>query len=205
MEDASMTKTQRVRLVAVLIFFSAISLTGSSYAQQIDSGTWSGFESYSTTFYGTNQMIIGETSGSNIWTTFNLEFVSSFSDLNLVGVAMSVGGFSIPFTFLGSNLQLDDPQVASGSMNTDIYHQYEDFGDFFVSYQAILPDGSIDTTGGFADADMTILITHTSGAAERTFVEFQSGSVPEPSSLVLAASGILMVSIFAWMRGFTGR
>jgi hypothetical protein len=205
MEDASMTKTQRVRLIAVLIFFSAISLPGSSYAQQIDSGTWIGYESYSATFYGANQMIIGESSGSNIWTTFNLEFLYSSSDLNIAGIGMSVGSFSIPFTFLDSNLQLFGPQEASGSMNADIYHLYYDTGNFFVTYQAILPDGSIDTTGGFADADMTLVITNTSGAAEHVFVEFQGVAVPEPSSLVLAATGTLMVSIFAWMRGFTGR
>jgi hypothetical protein len=205
MEDASMTKTQRVRLIAVLIFFSAISLPGSSYAQQIDSGTWIGYESYSATFYGANQMIIGESSGSNIWTTFNLEFLYSSSDLNIAGIGMSVGSFSIPFTFLDSNLQLFGPQEASGSMNADIYHLYYDTGNFFVTYQAILPDGSIDTTGGFADADMTLVITNTSGAAEHVFVEFQGVGVPEPSSLVLAATGTLMVSIFAWMRGFTGR
>jgi hypothetical protein len=205
MEEASMTKTQRVRWIAVPIFFSAISLPGSSYAQQIDSGTWIGVESYSATFYGANQMIIGESSGSNIWTTFNLEFLYSSSDLNIAGIGMSVGSFSIPFTFLDSNLQLFGPQEASGSMNADIYHLYYDTGNFFVTYQAILPDGSIDTTGGFADADMTLVITNTSGAAEHVFVEFQGVGVPEPSSLVLAASGILMVSIFAWMRGFTGR
>jgi hypothetical protein len=205
MEDASMMKTQRVRLIAVLIFFSALSLPGSSYAQQIDSGTWIGVESYNTTFYGADQMIIGETSGSNIWTTFNLEFLYFSSDLPIAGIAMSVGSFSIPFTVLDSNLQLYGPQEASGSMNTDIYHAYDDTGNFFVTYQAILPDGSIDTTGGVADADMNLVITNTSGAAERVFVEFQGESVPEPSSLVLAASGILIVSIFAWMRGFTGR
>jgi hypothetical protein len=204
MEDASMTKTQRVRLIAVLIFFSAISLPGSSYSQQIYSGTWTGVESYSTTFYGANQMITSETSGSNIWTSFSLEF-RLIPDSSIVGIGMSIGSFSIPFTLPDSQIQFSDPQDASGRMNIDIYHQYDDVGNFFVSYQAILPDGSIDTTGGFADADMTILFANTSGPVERAFVEFQSVSVPEPSSLVLAASGILMVSIFAWMRGFTGR
>jgi hypothetical protein len=199
MEDASMTKTQRVRLIAVLIFFSAISLPGSSYSEQIYSGTWTGVESYSTIFYGANQMITSETSGSNIWTSFSLEF-RLIPDSTVVGIGMSIGNFSIPFTLPDSHIQFYDPQDASGSMNIDIYHEYDDSGNFFVSYQAILPDGSIDTTGGFADADMTILFANTSGPVERAFIEFQSVSVPEPSSLVLAASGILMVSIFAWMR-----
>ena len=207
-----MTKTQRVRLIAVLIFFSAISLPGSSYAQQTVSGTWIGFESYNTTFYGANQMIIGETSGSNVWTTFNLEYSSSFnlqyssSYFPIVGIAMSVGSFSIPFTVLDSNLQLYGPQEASGSMNADIYHEYYDNGNFDVSYQAILPDGTIDTTGGYADVDMNVIdVNIFTGATTNTFVTFQGEGVPEPSSLVLAASGILIVSIFAWMRGFTGR
>jgi hypothetical protein len=205
MEDASMTKTQRVRLIAVLIFFSAISLPGSSYSQQIYSGTWTGVESYSTTFYGANQMITSETSGSNIWTSFSLEF-RLIPDSSIVGIGMSIGSFSIPFTYLDSKIESYGPQGASGSMISDIYHQYYDNGNFTVSYQAILPDGTIDTTGGFADVDMTVIdVDITTGATTDTFLSFQGAGVPEPTSLVLAASGILMVSIFAWMRGFTGR
>ena len=32
-------------------------------------------------------------------------------------------------------------------------------------------------------------------------ITFQATIVPEPSSLVLAASGLLVILIFAWMRG----
>ena len=119
---------------------------------------------------------------------------------------MSVGSFSIPFTFLDSNFRSYGPQGASGSMDTDIYHEYYDNGNFDVSYQAILPDGTIDTTGGYADVDMNVIdVNIFTGATTNTFIQFQGEGVPEPSSLVLAASGILIVSIFAWMRGFTGR
>ena len=117
---------------------------------------------------------------------------------------MSIGNFGISPTFPGTNVTYG-PQYASGNIYEYFYPIGIDTGNFFVTYQAILPDGSIDTTGGFADADMTLVITNTSGAAEHVFVEFQGVGVPEPSSLVLAATGTLMVSIFAWMRGFTGR
>ena len=199
-----MTKTQRVRLIAVLIFFSAISLPGSSYAQQIDSGTWIGYASYSSTVYNYDQMITSETSG-NIWTSFSVEF-RYIPDSSIAGIAMSIANFSIPFTYLDSRLLSYGPQDASGSMDTDIYHEYYDNGNFFVSYQAILPDGFIDTTGGFAVADMNVIdVNAITGATTNTIISFQGAGVPEPSSLVLAASGILIVSIFAWMRGFTGR
>jgi hypothetical protein len=205
MEDAAMTKTQRVRLIAVLIFFSAISLPGSSYAQQIDSGTWIGYASYSSTVSNYDQMITSETSGSNLWTSFSLEF-RIIPDSSIVGIAMSIGSFSIPFTYLDSKIESYGPQGASGSMDTDIYHEYYDNGNFFVSYQAILPDGFIDTTGGFAVADMNVIdVNAITGVTTNTIISFQGAGVPEPSSLVLAASGILIVSIFAWMRGFTGR
>jgi hypothetical protein len=205
MEDASMTKTQRVRLIAVLIFFSAISLPGSSYSQQIDSGTWIGYETYSSTVYNYDQMITSETSGSNIWTSFSLEF-RFIPDSSMVGIGMSIGSFSIPFTFFDSQIQFYDPQDASGRMLSDIYHEYYDNGNFVVSYQAILPDGFIDTTGGYANVGMHVIdVNILTGATTNTVVSFQGEGVPEPSSLVLAASGILMVSIFAWMRGFTGR
>jgi hypothetical protein len=206
MEDAAMTKTQRVRLIAVLIFFSAISLPGSSYAQQqIDSGTWIGYASYSITVYNYEQMITSETSGSNLWTSFSLEF-RDIPDSSIAGIGMSIGSFSIPFTIMDSELRSYGPQNASGSMDSDIYHEYYDNGNFAVSYQAILPDGFIDTTGGFAVADMNVIdVDNLTGATTNAIISFQGAGVPEPSSLVLAASGILIVSIFAWMRGFTGR
>jgi hypothetical protein len=215
MEDASMRKTPRVRLIAVLIFCSAISLPGLSYAQQqqIDSGTWIGVETYYSTVYNSNQMIIGEASGSNLPSTFTLEFNPDFpispSDPQIVGIGMSIGSFSIPFTSFNSQIQSYDPQNLSGSMNIDMYHQYYDNGNFDVTFQAILPDGTIDTTGGYADVGMHIVdVNPITGVTTDTVVGFQSvdpPSVPEPASLVLAALAILIVSIFAWMRGFTVR
>jgi hypothetical protein len=205
MEDASMTKTQRVRLIAVLIVFSAIWLPAPSYAQQPETGTWIGFESYRTTYYEGAQ-IIGETSGSNIWTSLTIEFTNSPPPYSFtLRATMSIGGFSIFSTGVGTSVS-SGPQNAAGDITQDYYPIGIDTGDFGVSYQAILPNGFIDTTGGFAIADMNLgdydfqtLIT------TNTFVTFQGEGLPEPSSLVLAASGTLIVSIFAWMRGFTGR
>jgi hypothetical protein len=210
MEDASMTKTQRVRLIAVLIFFSAISLPGSSYAQQTVSGTWIGFELYDTTTYFDSQ-ILGETSASNIWTTFNLELVLNTDPYTIVqtpiiNAVMSIGGVGFPPVYPITTDQSYSPQGAAASVLADYYPIGIDTGNFDVSYQAILPDGFIDTTGGFAVADMNLsYYNFQTGTTTDTLIEFQGEGVPEPSSLVLAASGILMVSIFAWIRGFTGR
>jgi hypothetical protein len=202
MEEASMTKTQRVHLIAVLIFFSAISLPGSLYAQQPAFGTWIGYESYTTTYY-LDAQIVGETSGSNIWTSFNLDLSPSNSMEH--GASMSIGNFGISPTFPGTNVTYG-PQYASGNIYEYFYPIGIDTGNFNVSYQAVLPDGFIDTTGGFANADINIsYYNFQTGITTNTFASFQGEGLPEPSSLVLAASGILMVSIFAWMRGFTGR
>jgi hypothetical protein len=203
MEDASMTKTQRVRLIAVLIFYSAISLPGSSYAQQTVSGVWFGVESFTSVVY-INDQIVGESSGINVPAYLAVEFYGSYygsemaiSIRDFSGDDIGFVGFAYPQTF--------GPQGAEGYANL-----YGGNGsaeaNFDLTYQAILLDGSIDTSGGFAVADINDLSYNSnSGSYTVSFASFQSVSVPEPSSLVLAASGILIVSIFAWMRGFTGR
>jgi hypothetical protein len=203
MEDASMTKTERVRLIAVLIFFSAISLSGSSYAQQTVSGEWFGVESFTSVVY-INDQIVGESSGINVPAYLAVDFYGTYYGARMI---FSIGDFSgDDFGFVGYAMPLTfGPQGAEGSAN--IYGGNGSAeANFDLTYQAILSDGSIDTSGGFAVADIDD-VSFNSDLSTYTvsFASFESVSVPEPSSLVLAASGILMVSIFASIRGFTGR
>ena len=56
-----------------------------------------------------------------------------------------------------------------------------------------------------AVADISIPDVDGNGNGYLEYDSFQSGGVPEPSSFVLAASGALMILIFAWTRGFFNR
>ena len=194
-----MTRSQRLALVGVLTFFSASSLPRSSHAQ-VATGTWVGVESVTTENFFNGQLI-SESFVSNIPSTLVLTFVPWPDPLT---VYMSLGAGPSGFDEQG-HIQSFGPQGASGSVVLDGYPASFSVGNFDVTYQAILPDGTIDTTGGFAVADLDIsLLEYLSPASENIFISFQNVTVPEPSSLVLAASGTLVMLVFVWMRGFSG-
>ena len=107
---------------------------------------------------------------------------------------MSIGLYPVPFAL-----------TATGSAT---YQQFED-GD--VSLFAGGPDGfmakSFMTSDGNIVADMTFRNGQADGVGTTYIIHetFQGSTVPEPSSLVLAASAMLMILTFAWMRGFFTR
>ena len=179
-----MTKTRKLSLIAVLTFFSAISLPRSSCAQDSYFGTWSGVASFTDTEY-LNGQISGVTTGS-------IPAMFGFSYYPSVQIS-SISIYTDNFTTIAS-LNGYDPQsldVGGGVVSGTIYGEgaFEvgpSIGNFSVSYQSILPDGFIDTVGGSAVADITLLIgaLGTTGTGEVVFASFQSQTVPEPSSIV---------------------
>ena len=73
------------------------------------------------------------------------------------------------------------PQFALGTID---YFQYPvgiGFGNFDLSYNSILPDGNIDTTNGFAVADVFYgNYDFDTGITENIFISFQSEASPNP-------------------------
>ena len=89
-----------------------------------------------------------------------------------------------------------DPQSASGTAGYP-----GDIMNYFLTYSSILPDGMIDTTNGTAAVDITLFTPffagNDQGGQQINFYEFDA-AVPEPSSIVQALAGILILfAIFA--------
>jgi hypothetical protein len=72
-------------------------------------------------------------------------------------------------------------------------------GNFFLTYEAILPDGMIEVGNGSALADITTGIRDGAQNYNVGFATFQS-TIPEPSSIVQAALAILTIAIVACTR-----
>jgi hypothetical protein len=179
-----MARTQRSILIAAISLLCLFSLPQAATAQTIASGTWSGWADYSVTYYdGSPGYSFSE------YTTLTVGF-RSYDDAYVAGppgfgtVEYDVTSFGLTsasgFTFAGG--------LAPFS------------GNFDISYQSILPDGQIDTTGGFAVAD------YTAGLPGEPFVgyyyaSFQS-AVPEPLALVQVAIAAIVIAAFVGIRKY---
>ena len=204
-----MIKTIKHTLIAALTIFSAIALPGSSDAQTV-SGSWTGIESFSDVVTGPGGQIISESSGSNVPAVLSM-FFSGFNsytsdpqiaDMSVSGdFGLNISGYTTPVLFP----PLLGPQSAEGYVIPEQVHGQLS-GYFDLTYQSILPDGSIDNTGGSAVANIRFAVEEVvSGQQSIGFVYFQSQdvqTVPEPSSLVLAVTATMLGLFAAWMRGF---
>jgi hypothetical protein len=182
-------------LVAVLAIVSLVSPPRSASAGDIV-GTWYGDVSYMLEVV-VNGSFVGYSSGSYFG-----QMVLDYSGANLT---MTIG------TYYSEGSQYFDPfgpNSATGTIFGPPSYSGVNVGNYEVTYQSILPDGTIDTMNGTAVADIFVNMGDPLGNGELGNVDFQSvGSqpIPEPSSLVLAGAAILIMGMIAWMRTFRPR
>jgi hypothetical protein len=90
------------------------------------------------------------------------------------------------------------PNAASGTFYGDAYPGPGYLGapivNYAVNYSSIFPGGIIHTSGGVANADVSGLTIGPTGDGAVFFFSFQS--VPEPSSLALAAIGFVAPCVY---------
>ena len=207
-----MAKTQNVRLIAAATAFLALSLPQSSSAQFFPPlfpsppiGTWTGYESYdilvSSDFPGGGSLS-KVYSGSGTATLYiGLDYMYIFGPGNVAagpGVVGSQGAFVPPDPF--------GPTSASGSLFFDSGPAGSATGNFFLTYESILPNGQIDVGNGSAVADLTTIgygLGPPDFAVITSFATFTT--VPEPPSSVLAGLAILVIAAVAWVRRFRRR
>jgi hypothetical protein len=196
-----MTKTPKLGVIAVATLLSALSLPRSSSAQGFPSpdpvgplyGSWNGFETFEISVYKNGQQQpVGGFSGSGPATlTIGADFIE-------IGDIFGQGGVS--FDQLG-------PTSASGLYNFFDGPGGFTSGNFFVTFQSILPDRQIDVGNGTAVADLTSGFFYglPDGGVGETVGFATFTTVPEPSSIVPAALAVLVIGVIAWMRGFCRR
>jgi hypothetical protein len=196
-----MSKTQKVRLIAAVTAFLALSLPRSSSAQiplPPSLGTWTGYDTFEITVsnFLTGQLISSD-SGSGPAT------------LSIGNDSMAIEGAHFPIFGTGGFTPSDPfgPTSASGGIDFNGGPGGSTFGNFFVTYESILPNGQIDVGDGSAVADLTTIEFHF-GESLSTSTETLSIDIfatPEPPSSVLAGLAILVIAAVAWMRGFRRR
>jgi PEP-CTERM motif len=191
-----MMKIQRLSLIAVFTVFAAIALPQSCYAQP------SGILSYSV--QGTASLSGAEYAppyaGSPPIQTWNYTNVPATLTLSTF---QSNGGGS-----LAMELNLPTATAPFLPLLSDAgFQTLASFEDATFDYQGQGP-GQRFTLSSFM-TNGTIFLTFDyndvpPGFDEPPFqyeITFQGSTVPEPSSLVLAGSGLLVILIFAWTRG----
>lgn len=187
-----MTRNYRLGLIAAFIVFAEMSLTRSSNGQV--------FQPPPLMVPGVASETVYNYQNAPIFTTFNdpatftLSYQAYPPDIYTLGsLTMTIDGSNLvgpsaPFLFFSGGGTYQEFQSADASV----------FAGGFDGYTA----NSFRTSDGSIVADFTFLTYNFSNPilTESAFISFQS--VPEPSSLILAATGFLMILIIAAMRHF---
>jgi hypothetical protein len=175
-----MTVKHGCGLIAALTFLAALSFPGSATAQSYQ---WNGVESYS--YFQVNAITgqtIEEYGGTNVPSSLSVDFI----DLNEpfpASVNLSIGGFEV-------SAPLNSGAIGPYGIEVSIDQTYPE-GFVFASISADLQgDAVANYYGSFYDFDSNSYITE--------FGSFQT--VPEPSTLTLAAIGGIAIWIFMRAR-----
>ncbi len=197
-----MTKAGRSTFVVAISIILPLSFPHSTRAQQLVAyGTWNGYATYTETDYDPYGNVINQFSqdGSSqldldIYATTDPDYAPFYATVTGPPGFLSNLGYLQPVLY-GVSF---GPTSASGSGFTGAL--FGVLGDFDVSYLGILPDGQINTTGGFAVADISGLTYPPAGPAAYIsfFASFQS--VPEPTAIVPMAIGAIVVATAVAIR-----
>ena len=194
-KEAPMTRIQRLSLIAVFTVFAAIALPQSCYAQPPVMLSYSvqGTASLYGAEYNIQERPIQTWQYTNAPATLTLSFLGP-GELTIALDVPTPAAF--PFSL--------SPLLASPAEELISLQQFED-ATFDVSgtgpgqpfsISSSMTNGTIFLNYGYDNEPPN------EGTVGFAFgVSFQGPTVPEPSSLVLAASGLLVILIFAWVRG----
>ena len=149
-----MAKTQKVRLIAAATAFLALSLPRSSNAQFFPPlfpsppiGTWTGYESFEiSVLHFPGGPVVNSYSGSGAASLF---IEDDYMYISCPGIVFAQGLFVPPDPF--------GPTSASGSLFFSDGPGGSATGNFFLTYESILPNGQIDVGNGSAVADLTTI------------------------------------------------
>jgi hypothetical protein len=205
-----MAKTQKIRLIATATAFVALSLPRSSNAQ-ITTFSWTGYETIESSESYLFGPLISTSSGTSRATlTIGIDF-TLLDRFNVTDIEMDIDGSAGGINGQFAELTPPDPfgpTSASGSFSFNGGPAGSTFGNFFLTYESILPNRQLDVGNGIAVADLTTVFFNFQPGPQgpivtESFATFTT--VPEPPSGVLAGLAFLVIAAVAWMRGFRRR
>jgi hypothetical protein len=178
-----------------------LSLPELAYGQQLVAyGTWSGYFTYTQTDYDRpfGNVIGGYSLDGNSTLTVDIFEQPGSPTVNFFYATLSGSPGFLPGDTYNLSTFGFGPTSASGFTEAGGIAGFE--GSFDVTYRSILPDGEIDTTGGFAVADFGAQ-SFTIGQPWAVFsASFTTASVPEPSAIVPMAIGAVVVVTWVVIR-----
>ena len=132
-----MTKAERLGLSATLVFLLATSLPPASEAQALY-GSWTGIDIYSIDYFSNGQVV--DVSDGSVPTSLGISL-----DPDTMFAQVATGSAEISSTIFDVTV---GPQSASGTVYEPGFYSGIGFANFFVTYQSILPDGTIQYGNG---------------------------------------------------------
>jgi hypothetical protein len=163
--------------------------------------TWNGHYSYEIQYYDIYGHFIGTSVGGGP-TTLSIFFEYYPPDIDSFSI-MTIGNFGVSGIIdAGGSF---GPQNAQGGIVNIYLPESNESGYFDVNFQSILSNGVMDTTDSSAVADITLLDYNGGSGFQFSFVSF--ATVPEPSSIVVAATAFSALAtwgvvrrLFRWAR-----
>jgi hypothetical protein len=191
-----MAKTQKFSLIVAASLLPLVSLPRSCVAQSPSTiyGEWYGHYSYNATyepFAGGSYTFSGSGEG-----VLDVDDYSGYLTITLPGRIPYWGAIA-----LAQDMPPDvfGPTSATGTMGQMYDFNATAFGNFFLTYQSVLPDGAIFNPETAA-ADVTMIGTNYGYAGRfEGFASFVA-VIPEPPSGILAASAMLAIGAVAGIR-----
>jgi hypothetical protein len=172
---------KRTILILVLTILAILAMLASSYAGSIVSGGYTGVETWDE-FVQTPAGVTETTGSSQAMFYFESFNYGGSLYLSLQGaVDVSIDGPATDWTLT--------PTSASGSVTQGSLGG-PDGGDYFATFDSIGPDGQVVGGNAVADFEQTTL----NGPVDTiTYTRFVS--LPEPSSIILMASAVLLFAL----------
>ncbi len=191
-----MSKTQKLTLIVAACRLPVVSLPRSCAAQTPSeiTGEWHGTWSYSGTYSSLDGSVNFSGGGP---ATLEIGVGNGMAEMEFGGPIPYYEGLS--GLFMTSNEAQFDATSASGTAPGYTSRTGAVFGNFFVTYESLLPDGTI-VDPQTAVADLTVVVRDPSSDAELDAFATFVAVIPEPPSGVLAAAAAMVIGAVAEVR-----